>query len=39
MAATLLSVLPVILLLLLLEREFVAGLTAGAVKGQAMVWA
>lgn len=33
MAGTLLSVLPVIVLFLLLQREFVAGLTAGAVKG------
>jgi ABC-type glycerol-3-phosphate transport system permease component len=33
MAGTLLSVLPVILLFLLLQKEFVAGLTAGAVKG------
>lgn len=33
MAGTLISVLPVIVLFLLLQREFVAGLTAGAVKG------
>ncbi len=33
MAGTLLSVLPVIALFLLLQKEFVAGLTAGAVKG------
>lgn len=33
MAGTLLSVLPVVVLFLLLQREFVAGLTAGAVKG------
>jgi ABC-type glycerol-3-phosphate transport system permease component len=33
MAGTLLSVLPVIFLFLLLQREFVAGLTSGAVKG------
>lgn len=33
MAGTLLSILPVIILFLLLQREFVAGLTAGAVKG------
>jgi ABC-type glycerol-3-phosphate transport system permease component len=33
MAGTLLSILPVVLLFLLLQREFVAGLTAGAVKG------
>lgn len=33
MACTLLSVLPVVLLFLLLQKEFVAGLTAGAVKG------
>jgi ABC-type glycerol-3-phosphate transport system permease component len=33
MAGTLLAVLPVILLFLALQREFVAGLTAGAVKG------
>ena len=32
MAGTLLAVLPVILLFLALQREFVAGLTAGAVK-------
>lgn len=33
MAGTFLSVLPVVLLFLLLQKEFVAGLTAGAVKG------
>lgn len=33
MAGTLLGVLPVALLFLLLQKEFVAGLTAGAVKG------
>lgn len=33
MAGTLLSVLPVVILFLLLQKEFVAGLTAGAVKG------
>lgn len=33
MAGTLLSILPVICLFLLLQKEFVAGLTAGAVKG------
>ena len=33
MAGTLLSIAPVVLLFLLLQREFVAGLTAGAVKG------
>ena len=33
MAGTLLSVVPVVILFLLLQREFVAGLTAGAVKG------
>lgn len=33
MAGTLISVLPVIALFLLLQREFVAGLTSGAVKG------
>jgi ABC-type glycerol-3-phosphate transport system permease component len=33
MAGTLLSVLPVIVLFMLLQKEFVAGLTAGAVKG------
>ena len=33
MAGTLLSVLPVIVLFLVLQKEFVAGLTAGAVKG------
>jgi hypothetical protein len=32
-AGTLLSVLPVIVLFVLLQKEFVAGLTAGAVKG------
>ena len=32
-AGTLLAVLPVILLFLALQKEFVAGLTAGAVKG------
>lgn len=32
MAATLLSVAPVMILFLLLQREFIAGLTAGAVK-------
>jgi ABC-type maltose transport system permease subunit len=31
-AGTLLPVLPVVLLFLLLQKEFVAGLTAGAVK-------
>ncbi len=33
MAGTLLSILPVIILFMLLQKEFVAGLTAGAVKG------
>lgn len=33
MAGTLLAVLPVVVLFLLLQKEFVAGLTAGAVKG------
>jgi len=33
MAGTLFSVLPVIVIFMLLQREFVAGLTAGAVKG------
>ncbi len=33
MAGTLISVLPVIVIFMLLQREFVAGLTAGAVKG------
>jgi ABC-type glycerol-3-phosphate transport system permease component len=33
MAGTLLSILPVMALFLYLQREFVAGLTAGAVKG------
>lgn len=33
MAGTLLSILPVIFLFLVLQREFISGLTAGAVKG------
>jgi len=33
MAGTFLSVLPVIVLFMLLQKEFVAGLTAGAIKG------
>lgn len=33
MAGTLISVLPVVILFLILQKEFVAGLTAGAVKG------
>lgn len=33
MAGTLLSILPVVVLFLLLQREFISGLTAGAVKG------
>ncbi|MFK7884073.1 MAG: carbohydrate ABC transporter permease [Phycisphaerales bacterium] len=33
MAATLVSVLPVMLLFLMLQRDFIAGLTSGAVKG------
>ena len=33
MAGTLLAVTPVVLLFLLLQREFISGLTAGAVKG------
>ncbi len=34
MAGTLVSVLPVMVLFLLLQREFITGLTAGAVKGE-----
>lgn len=33
MAGTLLSILPVVVLFFLLQREFIAGLTSGAVKG------
>jgi len=33
MAATLVSIAPVMILFLMLQREFIAGLTAGAVKG------
>jgi len=33
MAGTVLSILPVLLLFLLLQKEFISGLTAGAVKG------
>jgi ABC-type glycerol-3-phosphate transport system permease component len=33
MAGTLLSILPVIVLFLMLQREFISGLTAGAIKG------
>lgn len=33
MAGTLISILPVVILFMLLQKEFVAGLTAGAVKG------
>lgn len=33
MSGTLVSILPVLLLFLLLQKEFIAGLTAGAVKG------
>lgn len=33
MAGTLLSILPVIVLFLILQKEFLAGLTAGAIKG------
>lgn len=33
MAGTLVSILPVLLLFLMLQRDFIAGLTAGAVKG------
>jgi ABC-type glycerol-3-phosphate transport system permease component len=33
MAGTLLSIVPVVVLFLLLQKEFIAGLTAGAVKG------
>ena len=33
MAGTLLAVLPVVLLFFLLQKEFISGLTAGAVKG------
>jgi len=33
MAGTMVSVAPVLVLFLLLQREFIAGLTSGAVKG------
>ena len=33
MAGTLVSILPVMALFLLLQKEFIAGLTSGAVKG------
>ena len=33
LAGTLLSILPVVILFLILQREFIAGLTSGAVKG------
>jgi ABC-type glycerol-3-phosphate transport system permease component len=33
MAGTLLSILPVAVLFFILQKEFIAGLTAGAVKG------
>ena len=33
MAGTLIAVFPVLVLFLLLQRDFIAGLTAGAVKG------
>jgi ABC-type glycerol-3-phosphate transport system permease component len=33
MAGTLLSILPVAILFLILQKEFLSGLTAGAVKG------
>ncbi len=33
MAGTLLSILPVILLFFILQRDFIAGLASGAVKG------
>jgi ABC-type glycerol-3-phosphate transport system permease component len=33
MAGTLLSVLPVVVLFFVLQRDFIAGLTSGAVKG------
>ncbi len=33
MAGTLVAILPVLLLFLMLQREFIAGLTSGAVKG------
>ena len=33
MAGTVVSIAPVMLLFLLLQREFISGLTAGAVKG------
>jgi ABC-type glycerol-3-phosphate transport system permease component len=33
MAGTFLSILPVIVLFLILQKEFLAGLTAGAIKG------
>jgi ABC-type glycerol-3-phosphate transport system permease component len=33
MAGTLLSILPVVCLFFILQKEFISGLTAGAVKG------
>jgi len=33
MAGTLLSILPVVVLFFVLQKEFISGLTAGAVKG------
>jgi multiple sugar transport system permease protein len=33
MAGTLLSVMPVMVLFFILQKEFISGLTAGAVKG------
>jgi len=33
MAGTFLSILPVVVLFFILQREFISGLTAGAVKG------
>ncbi|MEM1447360.1 MAG: carbohydrate ABC transporter permease, partial [Planctomycetota bacterium] len=33
MAGTLVAITPVLILFLLLQKEFIAGLTAGAVKG------
>ncbi len=33
MAGTLLSILPVVLLFFILQRDFIAGLASGAVKG------
>jgi len=33
MAGTLLSILPVVILFFVLQKEFISGLTAGAIKG------